>query len=74
MHENIFALCNISIHAPREGGDPVVRFLGGDVEPISIHAPREGGDIPRRLLKQAQLISIHAPREGGDRFPVQTDT
>ena len=35
---------NISIHAPREGGD---RFqqAGQDVHHnISIHAPREGGD------------------------------
>ena len=33
----------ISIHAPREGGDPVdddLHLLDG----ISIHAPREGGD------------------------------
>ena len=34
---------SISIHAPREGGDPVdddLHLLDG----ISIHAPREGGD------------------------------
>ena len=33
----------ISIHAPREGGDPdiVDKEVSGD---ISIHAPREGGD------------------------------
>ena len=33
----------ISIHAPREGGDPLAIFLGL-VRIISIHAPREGGD------------------------------
>ena len=35
---------NISIHAPREGGDDNV---DGDLQrkySISIHAPREGGD------------------------------
>ncbi len=33
---------NISIHAPREGGD-VVAFLPTEVlQHISIHAPREG--------------------------------
>ena len=34
----------ISIHAAREGGDPVMIALYNDVF-ISIHAAREGGDI-----------------------------
>ena len=33
----------ISIHAPREGGDPGIRGWTA-CPPISIHAPREGGD------------------------------
>ena len=34
---------NISIHAPREGGDQIrPRFCA--YRTISIHAPREGGD------------------------------
>ena len=39
---------HISIHAPREGGDPV-RICGSNSWPahISIHAPREGGDLFR---------------------------
>ena len=58
----------ISIHAPREGGDPPpdgrCRRPG-----ISIHAPREGGDVLQaHLLQVVRQISIHAPREGGDLF------
>ncbi len=34
----------ISIHAPREGGDPPVDNVDLTHIPISIHAPREGGD------------------------------
>ena len=34
----------ISIHAPREGGDPVYNHTQRSRN-ISIHAPREGGDF-----------------------------
>ena len=58
---------DISIHAPREGGD---FFEGRGVDDrgnISIHAPREGGDWwPIDGYDPASDISIHAPREGGD--------
>ena len=56
----------ISIHAPRVGGDDT------DLEPneittISIHAPRVGGDDFAKLAVVREcLISIHAPRVGGD--------
>ena len=61
-------LKDISIHAPREGGD---RRWGGKEyrhdRRISIHAPREGGDwIAVRICGWYTAISIHAPREGGD--------
>ena len=57
---------NISIHAPREGGD-VVAFLPTEVlQHISIHAPREGGDGNAIAHQMYRMISIHAPREGGD--------
>ena len=36
----------ISIHAPREGGDPEYGYVLGGCHGISIHAPREGGDSP----------------------------
>ena len=59
----------ISIHAPREGSDPVCRCCLEHVPKISIHAPREGSDDrhgPRPGL--LIVISIHAPREGSDIF------
>ena len=43
MQGNIGQLGKISIHAPREGGDPVPQCLQTESQ-ISIHAPREGGD------------------------------
>ena len=39
---------DISIHAPREGGDFISHKLFIAVPVISIHAPREGGD-PRTI-------------------------
>ena len=35
---------DISIHAPREGGDTIPLLQYDDHHVISIHAPREGGD------------------------------
>ena len=57
---------NISIHAPREGGD-ARRVLE---EPPSIYfnpRPPRGGRR-KRIEQEAynSIISIHAPREGGD--------
>ena len=56
---------DISIHAPRVGGDCVRLFFAAGLH-ISIHAPRVGGDArdPDALLDL--IISIHAPRVGGD--------
>ena len=56
----------ISIHAPREGGDPPVDNVDLTHIPISIHAPREGGDRAECPTCGCIFISIHAPREGGD--------
>ena len=58
-------LIDISIHAPREGGDPLQQQQAGYTT-ISIHAPREGGDLTTNKPKDKTKISIHAPREGGD--------
>ena len=56
----------ISIHAPREGGDAAGRSYIPH-QAISIHAPREGGDLHLpSLTGGVSGISIHAPREGGD--------
>ena len=57
---------NISIHAPRAGGDKIVA-LGHSAAHISIHAPRAGGDGTGRGRRCTRKnISIHAPRAGGD--------
>ena len=61
MHENIFALCNLSIHAPREGGDPRPCFLATGEKSLSIHAPREGGDRNGNKLFIAQSIFQSTP-------------
>ena len=57
---------NISIHAPREGGDRRCDSQKGLDLRISIHAPREGGDFEAEPNLSGSIISIHAPREGGD--------
>ena len=62
---SLFAAADISIHAPREGGDRDIDNRRLNVV-ISIHAPREGGDNAEKMLKIVRNISIHAPREGGD--------
>ena len=56
---------DISIHAPREGGDGGIIDLVNNYA-ISIHAPREGGDFSKKVPRNTRWISIHAPREGGD--------
>ena len=58
-------LTGISIHAAREGGDPVLREARDEIN-ISIHAAREGGDQVVRCKDCPYFISIHAAREGGD--------
>ena len=59
-------LADISIHAPRVGGDSN-RALAASAVKISIHAPRVGGDVLCPLcLTGDEIISIHAPRVGGD--------
>ena len=58
-------LDEISIHAPRVGGD-LDDLCWDDGERISIHAPRVGGDVGVCALHHTIHISIHAPRVGGD--------
>ena len=61
----ISSRAEISIHAPREGGDEVLAVDNCECQ-ISIHAPREGGDDGINNITDGIYISIHAPREGGD--------
>ena len=59
---------DISIHAPREGGDligrPRLHGRGG----ISIHAPREGGDASRSFFVRPSLDFNPRPPRGGRQF------
>ena len=64
MHPKYLA-ASISIHAAREGGDIVARFVEAEFR-ISIHAAREGGDKIGVFAYNRCGISIHAAREGGD--------
>ena len=66
-------IVDISIHAPREGGDTIYRAAGQCLFHISIHAPREGGDGDGAGLRGRRRISIHAPREGGDTGDAHAD-
>ena len=62
---------NISIHAPRAGGDSVGGTKGGGTKDFNPRPPC-GGRRPfllRCIL--GQLISIHAPRAGGDECAYQ---
>ena len=60
-------MAQISIHAPRVGGDQ--RGVPGvpDVGQISIHAPRVGGDVPLRALFHPQSDFNPRPPCGGRR-------
>ena len=61
----------ISIHAPREGGDIDADSWYG-VFPISIHAPREGGDGDQGRRRCAVLnFNPRPPRGGRRRFQRQ---
>ena len=52
---NLMAYLNISIHAPRAGGDPNTKHYWRP-HMISIHAPRAGGDylpaVPKPLPEE----------------------
>ena len=58
---------DVSIRAPREGGDSEALAFDG-VADVSIRAPREGGDVPCKSSSDFVEVSIRAPREGGDRW------
>ena len=56
----------VSIHAPRVGGDPRQRnFLSGHI--CFNPRPPRGGRRPRPMpVDLTMMVSIHAPRVGGD--------
>ena len=58
---------NISIHAPREGGDFTVYLYCRLYEEYFNPRPPRGGRLDQDILQcWKNKISIHAPREGGD--------
>ena len=62
-------LFDISIHAPREGGDIQRQHLAQGVG-ISIHAPREGGDcIPMMSARPARIFQSTPPARGATGNP-----
>ena len=65
---NAIVNANISIHAPREGGDGS-RWLEIDGHSwISIHAPREGGDSGQHLRRTVRRDFNPRPPRGGRRW------
>ena len=59
---------NISIHAPREGGDVEVPGMDGAIDLFQSTPPARGATLqtPGGCPPSCEGISIHAPREGGD--------
>ena len=61
---------HISIHAPREGGDPDTRPLTMAAIIISIHAPREGGDLVGLCCANGHgTFQSTPPARGATRIP-----
>ena len=56
----------ISIHAPREGGDVLHRINAGALAAFQSTPPARGATLKAAGGLEAFKISIHAPREGGD--------
>ena len=60
----------ISIHAPREGCDGVLRDGIEVIEIISIHAPREGCDeVSTIVINGGQLFQSTHPVRGATKSP-----
>ena len=57
---------DISIHAPREGGDSAKGTIASNVGAFQSTPPARGATAVGNGLLNAAVISIHAPREGGD--------
>ena len=63
----------ISIHAPREGGDPLSDIYVTVAQIFQSTPPARGATVTRGCLSSILDISIHAPREGGDSVNLQED-
>ena len=60
------AVVNISIHAPREGGDASISGAAVAHRKFQSTPPARGATVADGLYGFDVDISIHAPREGGD--------
>ena len=60
------ALPDISIHAPREGGDAALTVPMTATSIFQSTPPARGATFNRLKTENPTEISIHAPREGGD--------
>ena len=56
----------ISIHAPREGSDPLTLHRSRACSTFLSTLPARGATVPALLALGGIAISIHAPREGSD--------
>ena len=64
----------ISIHAPREGGDPEAWTRTGHGAYFNPRPPRGGRPHTELSQIKSYMISIHAPREGGDKKEAHAPT
>ena len=64
--ESVFALCWISIHAPREGSDQKTKILIVSDNKFLSTLPARGATESKLKAFREEKISIHAPREGSD--------
>ncbi len=62
-----FSLCSdISIHAPRAGGDVARRAHTRIINEFQSTPPVRGATAELQSMLKWVIISIHAPRAGGD--------
>ena len=64
----------ISIHAPREGGDPGALLRVHCTVQFQSTPPARGATAQIVFSSVQGIISIHAPREGGDNSTLEADT
>ena len=63
----VFVYWQISIHAPREGGDKGgIKKMSAIYKNFNPRPPRGGRRPKVTAVRPEDEISIHAPREGGD--------
>ena len=57
---------DVSIHAPRAGGDAVANIIGINQSGFNPRPPRRGRQGVGCIIELIKFVSIHAPRAGGD--------